>query len=430
MKLFSIFSTIAIAQELTLTEQEVFGESSSVLSQAALLESNEIVANIVKKAEENGFSPGGFARSLAAPEEGTMVGGRQLPAGINMYDFVGADGVFNMESFRDALFSAYQAAAVVVDEPADEPVNDANSVLTDTVQEPVAAEAVNEERYFFTTVTTTTTTAATTTFPSLAGNSCWKCDAMTYTKCASTGTFETCTLGDQDCCFVEVRSKYMKLQQLCTGCKNERACMNNMNQNFSIRDDTTIRPLTDQCRPSFYLQMRRMRWGSQQSVCRQCFKTCNPTQFDGRYCFGGGLAGGTGKSFTLPFATSAANYPAAAIGGLTDTLVLGIPSGLMLSNSVDAVAVAAVTDFTVHNLYFDNNGNGKTYDGDSDNNRELDEMTYWSLEGADKAWWRSDLKATGAAYEVYTASSCTSNGLTTDAFAQETCSVGIDHTLL
>ena len=46
------------------------------------------------------------------------------------------------------------------------------------------------------------------------------------------------------------------------------------------------------------------------------------------------------------------------------------------------------------NLYFDNNGNGKTYDGDSDNNRELDEMTYWSLEGADKAWWRSDLKTT------------------------------------
>ena len=411
MKLLAVLSAYAVAQEFSgddrpdfsdFSVEEIFGEASSELNKAAV-------------AFDDAFSffPGTFARGLGGglgelPEDGTMIGGRQLPPGINMYDFVGADGVFNMSAFREALMTAYEESATGFDKE-------------------VVEEGIEEERYFFTTVTTTTTTT-TTTATVVAGSSCWQCDAMSYTQCAGSGTWQTCPLGDLDCCFVEVRSKYMKLQQLCTGCKDKRACEDNRKQNFAVQDDTSIRPLLDQCRPSFYLQMKNKRWGSQQSVCRQCFRTCDPSQFGGRYCFGGGLDDDTGKPITMPFATSAGNYPAAATGGLTDTAVLGIPSGLMLSQDVDATAIAAITAFTHgKNLYFDHASNGKLYDGDDDDNRELDEMTYWSLEGADKAWWRSELKDKQTAYEALSADSCTSNAADDLTFAQTGCTVGVNH---
>jgi len=51
-----------------------------------------------------------------------------------------------------------------------------------------AAEQQNEERYFFTTTTTTSTTTTTTTTTLADGTrSCWKCDQMSYAKCAMEG---------------------------------------------------------------------------------------------------------------------------------------------------------------------------------------------------------------------------------------------------
>ena len=92
--------------------------------------------------------------------------------------------------------------------------------------------------------------------------------------------------------------------------------------------------------------------------------------------------------------------------------------------------ISAVSDFTVHNLYFQNDANGKIYNGDTDNNRELSEMLYWSLEGAKKAWWRDDLKAKNEAYQVLAANSCTHNGNFDETFELTGCSVGVDHTNL
>jgi len=48
------------------------------------------------------------------------------------------------------------------------------------------------------------------------------------------------------------------------------------------------------------MQLRRMRNGAQQSVCRQCFNTCDPGTFDNRYCFGS-IESNVGISFTIPY---------------------------------------------------------------------------------------------------------------------------------
>ena len=66
---------------------------------------------------------------------------------------------------------------------------------------------------------------------------------MTYAACATEGVFEECTLGDKDCCFVEIRTKYMEVQQLCTGCKSESACKNNQAQNFATVSSNFIKKL-------------------------------------------------------------------------------------------------------------------------------------------------------------------------------------------
>ena len=83
-------------------------------------------------------------------------------------------------------------------------------------------------------------------------------------------------LGDSDCCFVEVRYSNQNLQQLCTGCKDATACNDIKSQNFEGTPMTS-----EQCRPELG-QAHNKRNGKIQSVCRQCFNTCDASHGEGR----------------------------------------------------------------------------------------------------------------------------------------------------
>jgi len=273
--------------------------------------------------------------------------------------------------------------------------------------------SVDDERYFFTaTPATTTTTTGTTLTITSTGSSCWKCDAMTFVSCASEGQMETCRLGDLDCCFVEVRVTDKNLQQLCTGCKDETACLDNQKENFSGRHDND-----EQCRPEMIQQRLSGRHGGTQSVCRQCFKTCDPNELNGAFCFGGidqtispKVSATTGfnengRFFTIPFTSQSSLISVDVITEATSDFhnAMGIPTHILVdqndghSNSVrDSIATLA------SNVYFGvsivttgstSGTSGKTPDATGTNSSwQRDDMTYWSVLAADKAWWGSELK--------------------------------------
>ena len=94
-----------------------------------------------------------------------------------------------------------------------------------------------------------------------------------------------------------------------------------------------------------------------------------------------------GNVFMLPFDTHYEQYP-----GLYsfDMPALGIPTFAFIDATKDAAASSQVEDFTLHNVYFNNPINGKVAPI-GNGIRELEEMTYWSLQGADRFWWDSDL---------------------------------------
>lgn len=272
----------------------------------------------------------------------------------------------------------------------------------DAFNVPIAAAPAapaDEERYFFTVVPVVTTTpntpAPTTTVQS--GQKCWKCDAMTYASCASTGYYETCPLGDLDCCFVEVREQQQQLQQLCTGCKDKTACEDNKAENF-------IGSLTlhHQCRPD-YRQQRIGRRGPQQSTCRQCFSKCEGTASDVKMCFGNMPHTGNtaGNEFANKLFTNRAKYPwgQIGVGSVADqTGVYGIPTGFMADSGVDSTIIGLInnvqsTPDNLVNIYFNNNSDGKTAVSNGDSTRDAAEMTFWGLQGAGQTWWSSNLKS-------------------------------------
>lgn len=248
------------------------------------------------------------------------------------------------------------------------------------------AEPANDERYFFvttpaTTPVTTPTTTPTTTIP---GASCWKCDQMTYTDCASQGSLNLCHPGDTDCCFVEIRETRGNLAQLCTGCKAEAACVAGRNQNFQGHQANY------QCRPDYRYQ-KIGKFSHIQSVCRQCFKTCNPS-VEPKFCFGS-IESNVGAFFNHRLNTNNGNYPFTVFAP-ADAQVLGISTHTSADSSIDPVVgdIAIFTAGTL-NLYFENVANGKVYAGTADTTRDhATEMVFWGLHGASQAWWESDLK--------------------------------------
>merc|ERR1712176_163424 len=260
--------------------------------------------------------------------------------------------------------------------------------------------APDEERYFFTnpavTTTTTTPTPPTTVFQ---GDSCWKCDQMNYSDCASKGRIETCTKGDKDCCFVEVRETRQKLQQLCTGCKDKKACLTLRDENFVT---SNIGRFMHQCKPD-YRQQFAGRFAGQQSVCRQCFSTCTQTDdtaLNGGTCFGGSFTN-TKMLFDYDLETNHDTYPWKNYYKQADSHLasaFGIPITAGQEGEPAQITVTAKSDSEPrgHNIYMSSNvlgtntalNNGKTSFGTNGKT-----MYFWGLHGATKAWWQSDLKA-------------------------------------
>ena len=91
----------------------------------------------------------------------------------------------------------------------------------------------------------------------------------------------------------------------------------------------------------------------------------------------------------VPFNTHSTQYSGVSS---SDTLVLGIPTWLLIDKTLDSAALAEIENFNQANIYVNDQNNGKSSQISGDNKRTLNEMTYWSLQGADRAWWRSDLK--------------------------------------
>jgi len=206
-------------------------------------------------------------------------------------------------------------------------------------------------------------------------------------------------------------------------------------------------PLWDQCRPDYRLQSnRRFR---QQSVCRQCFNTCDKDLFGGKYCFGGGMVqdgdwdngianseGGT--KFQIPYSDNMWRpyYKGANLnGGMADVMAYGIPTWLRINGEgggatgIDSDLQSIIEDWPDHeqdqeyvsNMYWgqhcdENNdcttNHGKQHPMDNKvfGTRELSDMTYWALEGASRYWWMADLKYYQDSYVFKTFDGCDQGG--------------------
>ena len=161
------------------------------------------------------------------------------------------------------LFKTLSAIAVVRAQVPD--FTDLNALfasLTENLSVPGApAEEVDSARYVVATTTTTPplTTSTTTTTTPTTGEGCWKCDAMTYSNCATEGYWQQCspdqTAGDYGVCFLELRETNQLMTQLCTGCKSRTACYNLRRQNFVGSTGSSLSRFHDQCKPEFKLQV-------------------------------------------------------------------------------------------------------------------------------------------------------------------------------
>lgn len=289
------------------------------------------------------------------------------------------------------------------------------------------AEVDSDDRYFFTQPAQVTVSVPppVTTEPPILGSSCWKCDAMSFYDCAANGKYEECRLGDLDCCFIEIRATDQALQQLCTGCKDATACADNMYENFNGRYDND-----EQCRPEFVQQRYKGRHGGTQSVCRQCFKTCEPQDFHGAFCFGGIDGGDTGTdtnmfAFSVPFDTAPelltidleveSQFPRPHTRGLDhhypfdSFFTLGIPTWIPIDDTDSKTAEFRNNIGTTRSNWFFGHAVTIQADGTHDFNDaksskihstdgtpdvyEVADMTYWSVLTGDRHWWMSDLKA-------------------------------------
>jgi len=132
--------------------------------------------------------------------------------------------------------------------------------------------------------------------PMLAGFGCFHCDAIgattaeTYEMCATIGQWKECPAGDNYYCMYEGRTETTdsgtETVSMCTGCKAQDSCVNQVHQNFGA----ALSPLATQCRPEDASSLgRRFRANAQASVCRTCF---NPCEENSELCFQAGA--GTG----------------------------------------------------------------------------------------------------------------------------------------
>lgn len=298
--------------------------------------------------------------------------------------------------------------------------NDLDAGVRTDGGEDINVGAAAGARYVLATTTTTTTlstTTATTTTTAASGDGCWKCDAMTFASCATSGYFQTCspdqTNGDNGVCFLELRETNQYMQQLCTGCKDRQSCYDLRRQNFvGSTQSSRMGRFNDQCKPEWLLQRYNRRYGNQQSTCRTCFNMCSATDVNGNKCFGGleedradELAGAFFKySTTMNTATMALGYSSAmsatARTAVTDSFNLGIPLGVqaLQANADDYAAVQSDANMVVWGGSSGDSGHGKAitgrdgptnYDGSRSDTTE-DLYLFWPIQDQSKAWWSRD----------------------------------------
>jgi hypothetical protein len=274
--------------------------------------------------------------------------------------------------------------------------------------------------------------------PVVTGTGCWKCDAMTYTDCATKGEFKTCSddneYGDNGVCFVEYREQNQKLTQLCTGCKDKRSCDDLKRQNFvpgfnsgNTADEKQFMRMRNQCKPDYSLQVSRRRYGKTQSVCRQCFSMCENTAEKSKQCFGGmgdPANFGAGKSDTAKInAAQWIRYYHNIVGQSSwtsatdrllrnddDAMVLGIPLMIPTDNRLHADDVTIVNSNANHvfrgysptELTALSAASGQTSplvgpptDTNTDDNKK---QLFWALADATEFFWNDDLIAHQAFY--------------------------------
>jgi len=308
---------------------------------------------------------------------------------------------------------------------------DAGEAALDSALAASAAEAAEAGvRYFGGSATTaTTTTVTTTTTPTTNGSGCFKCDQMSMAECAALGQFETCPLGEQSHCFIEIREVNQQVNQLCTGCKNSQACHELKEQNF-----IGTQYHMHQCRPHYIEQAPGRRSPNGQSTCRQCFKQCENNASTGTtdgMCFFGhdavfadptanrivsGANDAQGNSFSgnrliqYDQANVKANFianPAHPLYGYTgepNTIGFGIPTGARIAEgNIGATSIPFNAGPSVWNLYFAAGANspntGKDHPSDaemvglSDLGKDQRQMAYWGVLGASRNWWQSDIIA-------------------------------------
>jgi hypothetical protein len=319
---------------------------------------------------------------------------------------------FGLPSFGGDLFSSFNAPSFNA-APVEVPAAPAAVVAEDTFD----GVDGDDGRYFSRTTSPTTTTSPITSPTTQSdGYVCWHCDADSFANCALHGEYRTCSLGEKDCCFVELRETKDKLQQICTGCKAYQACHDLKRQNFVWSDSkgiTTHEMPHDQCRPVHNRLQSVGRFRGQQSVCRTCFRQCkleaDNTDGKGSMCFGGLQENGGDFSLTFP------PTPPAMAGTweMNGTPVLGIPTWGAFDKTADTDIIACIeagaplclpaslaapqlTYTNYNHVYFGKSSaaNGKTYDVTyQDGDRSVfTEMTFWQIQDQPKPWWQTDLK--------------------------------------
>jgi len=333
------------------------------------------------------------------------------------------------------LFKTLSAMAVVRAQVPD--FSDLNALfasLTENLSVPGApAEEVDAARYVVATTTATTTPGFTPGTPPqtttrASSEGCWKCDAMTYSDCATQGYWQECSLdqteGDYGVCFLELRETNQLMTQLCTGCKSRTACYNLRRQNFVGSTGSNLSRFHDQCKPEFKLQRPNRRYGNQQSVCRTCFKMCPNSTDDstGKKCFGGMEIGHAtddaqdldtadffkyGNSGQMVTASADTYWTTQATNALRNNMVLGIPLGLTCPSSN--------TDCTNEVSNANNMVNWGGDQGDSTHGKDSnpsnrahsfnDMGLYWAIQDQKKTWWEYDHIVIQTLYQEGTADS-------------------------
>jgi len=338
------------------------------------------------------------------------------------------------------LFKTLSAMAVVRAQVPD--FSDLNALfasLTENLSVPGApAEEVDAARYVVATTTATTTPGFTPGTPPqtttrASSEGCWKCDAMTYSDCATQGYWQECSLdqteGDYGVCFLELRETNQLMTQLCTGCKSRTACYNLRRQNFVGSTGSNLSRFHDQCKPEFKLQRPNRRYGNQQSVCRTCFKMCPNSGDDatGKKCFGG-MEIGTNVDLTdlatadfFQYGTQTQMFTGSertvwteqAKAALQTNMVLGIPLGLTCPLVDPNTGLSTTCSGQVSGA-----GNMVNWGGDrADATHGKDTVAanrgkshnvmglYWAIQDQTKTWWEYDHVVIQSLYQDGTADS-------------------------